>query len=82
MPTAVGGELDILKTLLPLGVGGVLAWGMFLLYRKDATRYADDLKAQLETERRRGDSTERALVSNTAAITELVTFLKTKQAGR
>lgn len=35
---------EFLKFIASMGVGGVLAWGMFLLYRRDANRHADDLK--------------------------------------
>lgn len=60
---------EILKYLAPLGVGGVLAWGMFLVYRKDSARWADQ-------ETKRGDTVTSALVDNTKAVTELTTFLR------
>ena len=56
------GDPELLKYLAPLGVGGILAWGMFMVYRKDMR----DIVKRLE------DSNS-LLVSvvkeNTAAIT-------------
>jgi hypothetical protein len=55
-------NMEVLKYLAPLGVGGVLAWGMFVVYRKD-----------IKSER---DTLMNVVISNTAAITELTTLLK------
>jgi hypothetical protein len=59
-------ELELLKFLAPLGTGGILAWGMFLVYRKDQKGQADSM-TQIVKE-------------NTAAITELTTYLKSGRA--
>ena len=34
-------EARLFEQLAPLGVGGLLGWGMFLLYRKDAKENAE-----------------------------------------
>lgn len=63
------GELEALKYLGPLGVGGVLAFVMFQAYRRDATKWA-------EQETRRGDTMTQVVIANTQAITELIVTLR------
>lgn len=65
----MGTDIELLKYVAPLGVGGILAWGIFLLYRKDAAKWA-------EQETKRGDTMTGVVVDNTRAITELVVTLR------
>jgi len=41
-------NIDLVKHFLSMGVGGALAFGMFLVYRKDALQQADQWKGQTE----------------------------------
>ena len=64
-------EVGIIGTALSLGVGGVLAIIIFFVYRKDKNT----------TESRLSDMIDRDIESrekHTEAITELSTFLKSK----
>ena len=60
-------DVELVKYFGSLSVGGVLAWGMFLVYRKDVKGQADAM-TQIVKE-------------NTAAITSLTTFLKANGNG-
>lgn len=53
-----------LQFFVSLGIGGVLAWGMFLLYRRDMTTRLEEWKGQ-------SASTLEALQNNTRVITLL-----------
>lgn len=68
------GELEALKYLAPLGVGGVLAWAMFHVYRKDSVKWS-------EQETRRGDTMTQVVIANTQAITELIVTLRNGRKG-
>lgn len=58
-------DAEALKWLASLGVGGVIAGGMFLVYRKDALAWQQAWKGQSEM-------LVQVIKENTAAITELI----------
>ncbi len=58
-------DADTLKWLASLGVGGVLAGGMFLVYRKD-------MKVNSEAWRGQSEMLMVVVKENTAAITALI----------
>lgn len=64
-------EWGIIQGILSLGVGGVLAIVIFIIYRKDKnateSRLSDMIDRDIETREK-----------HTEAITELYTFLKNK----
>lgn len=61
-------DAETLKLVATLGVGGVLAWGMFSVYRKDSLAWQSAWKGQSEM-------LVQVVKENTAAITALVTKL-------
>jgi hypothetical protein len=56
---------ELMKFAASLGVGGILAFGIFLVYRKDIASYAEQLKQHLEIERGRSDILIRVVSANT-----------------
>ena len=62
-------DLDLIKTLSPLGVGGLLAVVIFIFYRLDFLRERQNHKAECE---RQADREERLLgmVERNAAASE------------
>lgn len=62
-------DLELLKYLMPLSVGGVLAWGMFQVYRKDMREMQGQWKGQAEI-------MVSVVKENTKAVTELTTMIK------
>ena len=62
-------DADVLQLLTPLGVGGMLAGIMFIIYRKDAIQWQEAWKGQTQI-------LVQVVKENTAAITALVTKLE------
>lgn len=60
---------DIMQWFATLGVGGILAGGMFLVYRKDMKQNYSSLKEQLAREEKRSEALIEVLKENTEAIT-------------
>lgn len=56
---------ETIKWLASLGVGGILAGGMFLVYRKDAREWHEAWRGQAQL-------LTQVIKENTAAITALV----------
>ena len=56
------GDLEVLKYMASFGTGGVLAWGMFMYYRRDVKGDRDTLI--------------RIVQDNTKALTELIVYLR------
>lgn len=57
-------DIELLKYAATLGVGGVLAAGMFFMYRQDAKEWRDSWKGQSEM-------MVQVVKENTAAVTAL-----------
>jgi hypothetical protein len=60
---------EAMKYLAPLGVGGILAGMIFMVYRKDALRWIEDWKGQSQM-------LLKVVVDTTAAMTALVSKLE------
>lgn len=58
-----------IATLAPLGIGGVLAYAMFMVYRKDAKEWAAKWHEQTKL-------LMEVVKENTAAMTELITYVR------
>jgi hypothetical protein len=58
-------ETELITYLVPLGVGGVLAGAMFLVYRKDAIQWQEAWKGQSQM-------LVQVIKENTVAVTALV----------
>jgi len=69
-------ELEILKSLASLGVGGVLGIVIFLMYRRDRKdtekRWEDMTRDLIESRDKETESRD----NNTAATTELAVLMK------
>ena len=65
-------DLETLKYLVGMGVGGALATFMFLLYRKDAAQWQEAWKGQAQV-------LLQVVKENTAAITALVHKLEERR---
>lgn len=63
---------ETIKVIGSLGLGAVLAWGMFSVYRKDAVAWQNAWKGQSEM-------LIQVVKENTAAITALIAKLETRQ---
>lgn len=61
-------SIESMKFIGSLGLGGVLAWGMFLVYRKDSLVWQESWKGQQQL-------LVQVVKENTAAITALITKL-------
>jgi hypothetical protein len=72
----MGTEVEIVKTLAPWGVGGVLAYLMYLWYRKDALRWGEDHKERAEIMTQVVKENTSAITNNTAAVVHLADYLK------
>lgn len=58
-------DAETIKWISSLGVGGVLAGGMFMIYRKDAKEWREAWRGQAEI-------MVQVIKENTAAITALI----------
>ena len=61
-------DQETLKLLAPLGVGGILAGIMFVIYRKDAIQWQEAWKGQSQM-------LVQVVKENTAAVTALIAKL-------
>ena len=68
-------DSETLKLAASLGTGGILAVVMFLIYRKDMQAAAVDVKGERDT-------MTAIVIANTAAITELTTYLREIEGNR
>lgn len=62
--------------LASLGVGGALAWGMFLVYRKDLKQVADERKEQMAAMAHMLRDNTQAMRDNTQALAALKTLIE------
>jgi len=65
-------EVRFLEQLAPLGIGGLLAWGMFVLYRRDSREMAAKWEGQ-------SSALIAVVKENTAAITTLIEIVRELQ---
>lgn len=63
------GDPETMKIIGSLGLGGILAWGMFLVYRKDSLAWQESWKGQQQL-------LVQVVKENSVAITALVTRLE------
>ena len=73
-------DVEFLKFAAPLGVGGVLALVMFLVYRKDMRYMAELHLAQLEAWKGQTEILVAVVKDNTTALSALVTELRREHA--
>lgn len=64
-------DIELLKYLSSLGVGGILAGVLFMFYRKDVKHYTDQWKGQSEMLNKVVMDNTYALTQNTDAINSL-----------
>lgn len=64
-------DVEFIKYLSTLGVGGLIAGLMFLVYRKDMARYSEQWKGQSEALMQVVKENSVALTANTATIQAL-----------
>lgn len=69
-------ELDI-KWFASLGVGGILAWGMFFVYRKDMIGTSTRMEEILSELKQQRDLMVEVIQQNTAAMTRIEVTLDT-----
>jgi hypothetical protein len=62
---------ELLKFAAQMGATGLLAYGMFLVYRKDMAGYAESLKQHLDIERGRSDILIQVVKANTEVNAKL-----------
>lgn len=60
---------EIMQYFTTLGVGGILAWLMFFIHRKDSERWAEQWRHQAELEKGRSEMLVQVVKENTIAIT-------------
>jgi hypothetical protein len=70
-------DLEALKTLSPLGIGGLLACVMFLFYRQDFLRERANHQAERERQEHREDRLLQVLERNAAAYERLAVTIDT-----
>lgn len=62
-------DIELVKYFASMGVGGSLAFGMFMVYRKDAQRQTEQWKGQAEM-------LVQVVRDNTAAMTALTKLIE------
>jgi hypothetical protein len=72
----MGTEVEIVKLLAPGGAFAILAYLMFLLYRKDAAKWGEDHKERAEIMTNLVEKTTATVANNTAVIVHLAEYLK------
>lgn len=73
----MGTDVEIVKYLAPLGIGGALAYLMFAIYRKDVIRWAEDHRDQAKIMMDLVAKTTETVANNTAAVQHLMDYIKT-----
>jgi hypothetical protein len=69
-------DVEFLRWLAQLGVGGVIAGILFYFYRKDVKQFTELWQAQSQLNQRQTDSMILIVKENTAAFTESTNVLK------